>query len=470
VKHRSTLVLTTIAAVLVPGGTSAQRAPLDERLLATTVERELTRFAASGAALAVVSRDSVLLLRAFGRTRHEGGQRVTADLPFGTVALRDVFTALAAARLAQEGRVDLDAPVGIYAPDLPPRVGSVTLAQLLSHTAGLDDARAEPARRPRSAVWPEATDRALFTEPGAIHSRSRHGLPLVRGVLAARTAQADSTLVRTLVAEPAGMQRTTHDPMRAQEFGAAAGIVMSTSGARPIVALAPAENAYPHLYTTTRDLAGLLRRLLGGFSGAAPDPLHAAFETVSRARAPVPATGADSVGLGVRITEMHGHRTIVLAAGEAGYGVLLHVLPEPGIALVVVANATGAVLRESADVLLDALLGEPSATAEAAARPDSVLPQEPAGRPGAELPQEPAGFAGTYVNGDRFVVLETTPDGLVWRDGDLALQVRRTGARLQAIIGDGRVAQTFHLVRDAAGRAYLFIDGVALRREEAARR
>ena len=39
------------------------------------------------------------------------------------------------------GKLDLDAPVGIYAPDLPPRVGSVTLAQLLSHTAGLDDAR-----------------------------------------------------------------------------------------------------------------------------------------------------------------------------------------------------------------------------------------------------------------------------------------------------------------------------------------
>jgi CubicO group peptidase (beta-lactamase class C family) len=469
-KHRSTLVLTTIAAVLVPGGASAQRAQVDERLLATTVERELTRFAASGAAIAVVSRDSVLLLRGFGRTRHEGGERVTADMPFGTVALRHVFTALAAARLAQEGRVDLDAPVGIYAPDLPPRVGSVTLAQLLSHTAGLDDARAEPARRPRSAVWPEATDRALFTEPGAIHSRSRHGLPLARGVLAARTTQADSTLVRTLVVEPAGMQRTTHDPLHAQRLGAVSGIVMSTSGDRPLVTLAPTANAYPHLYTSTRDVARLLRRLLGGIDDVAPDPLRAAFETVSRARAPVPATAADSIGLGVRLAESHGHRTIVLAAGEAGYGALVHILPEPGIALFVVANATGAVLQESADVLLDALLGGQPAATEATAHPDADLPREPAGRPDADLPQEAAGFAGTYVNGDRFVVLETTPDGLVWRDGDLALQVQRTGARLQAIIGDGRVAQTFHFVRDAAGRAYLFIDGVALRREEATRR
>ena len=50
---------------------------------------------------------------------------------------------------------------------------------------------------------------------------------------------------------------------------------------------------------------------------------------------------------------------------------------------------------------------------------------------------------------------------------DIALPVRRWGARLEAVVGDGRVAQAFDVVRDARGTPYLVVEGRAYRRQPA---
>lgn len=420
--------------------------------------RELTAFAASGAAIAVVSVDGVLLLEGYGRTTHEGGEAVTPDMPFGTVRLRDVFTALAAVRLAQLGGIDMDAPIGRYAADLPPRIGSITLAQLLSHTAGLDDARDVPTRRrPVSTVWAGATDRALFTEPGAIHSPSRHGLPLARAILEARSGQPQTELVRSLVMAPAGMERSTFDGAHAERLGAVPGLVVSTASDRPLVMMPPSTNPMPQLYTTARDLASLMRRWLGAAATSGrPVSARAAFDAVGTARAPRPGHSPDSVGLGVRITRTSGHRTISFTDGEAGYGVLLRIIPEAGVGIAILANATGAVLTATADTMLAAFLA------------GRALPASTEAPAIADLPGAVTSFAGTYANGDRIVVLEARDGQLYWRDGDLALPVRREGARLDAIIGDGRVAKRFYWTRDEAGRAYLIVDERAYRLQDSA--
>jgi hypothetical protein len=49
-------------------------------------------------------------------------------------------------------------------------------------------------------------------------------------------------------------------------------------------------------------------------------------------------------------------------------------------------------------------------------------------------------------------------------DGDLALPVRRTGSLFEALVADGRVAQTFRWFRDAAGENYLIVRERAFRR------
>ncbi|HET7468437.1 MAG TPA: serine hydrolase domain-containing protein [Gemmatimonadales bacterium] len=96
-----------------------------------------------GIAVAVVRADSVVYLGGAGWADREARRPVVAGTPFYLASSTKSFTGLAASLLADRGRVDLDAPISRYLPELrlpPPRsADSVTLRQLLTHTMGLAD-------------------------------------------------------------------------------------------------------------------------------------------------------------------------------------------------------------------------------------------------------------------------------------------------------------------------------------------
>jgi D-alanyl-D-alanine carboxypeptidase len=117
-----------------------------------TVPLPATRLARTGEALA---RDEdfsgVLLLADAGGTRlhrawglRQRGEALPnrPDTRFNIASMGKMFTAIATLRLAEAGRLDLDAPVAKAWPDCPARSLAVTItpAQLLSHTAGLGNA------------------------------------------------------------------------------------------------------------------------------------------------------------------------------------------------------------------------------------------------------------------------------------------------------------------------------------------
>jgi hypothetical protein len=149
-------------------------------------------------------------------------------------------------------------------------------------------------------------------------------------------------------------------------------------------------------------------------------------------------------------------RQLSYAGSIAGYGTLVRWLPDARAGVVILTNATGAVLHASADSALALVLPGNTTVQEATATP------EPHGF--ADL----AMYAGTYGNGERVVVLEMQAGQLHWRDGDVLLPVQREGARLDVMIPDGRVAQVLHVHHDAAGTAYLLVGDRAYRRSDRA--
>jgi CubicO group peptidase (beta-lactamase class C family) len=93
-----------------------------------------------GVAIALVTKDKVAYARGYG-TRDAAGDPVTADTVFGIGSLTKPFTALDVALLADEGRIDLDAPVRRYLPDFrlsdPEATRTLTVRQVISHASGL---------------------------------------------------------------------------------------------------------------------------------------------------------------------------------------------------------------------------------------------------------------------------------------------------------------------------------------------
>jgi CubicO group peptidase (beta-lactamase class C family) len=449
--------LTTVLSLAAAWTPSRAQSSVDSTVV-RLAERELRSYAASGAAIAVL-RDGGMAVHPVGRTLHGGGEAVRAEQPFGTVGFGDILIAYAALLMDEAGQLDTNAPINTYASDLPPRVGAVTLDQLFSHTAGLDDADDTPTRRrPVSAVWPAATDQALFTEPGAIYSRSRIGLRLAHGIVEREAGEAASRLVERLVLSPAGMNRTTFDSAFAASLDAVPGLVVSRTSATPLHALTPATNPRAQMYATAGDLGALLASWLhGSRRPGSPSGPEGATARMIAPRAALPATMNDSVALGLNVSNFRGYRQLSYTAGEAGYGIIVRLVPGARAGVVILANATGAVLQRTADSLLASVV------------PHTAEPGTPPAVHPAPLPTDAADYAGTYANGDRIVVLELRDGELFWRDGDLLLPVRRDGARLHATVADGRSAQTFFWMRDAAGRSYVVVDERAFRRTDPGR-
>jgi CubicO group peptidase (beta-lactamase class C family) len=90
-----------------------------------------------GAAVAVLRSDTVLFIRGFGVADLQRQTPVTERTVFQLASTTKPFTAMLVLMLADEGRVDLDAPAVRYLAWLPKRYAGVTVRQLLTHTAGI---------------------------------------------------------------------------------------------------------------------------------------------------------------------------------------------------------------------------------------------------------------------------------------------------------------------------------------------
>lgn len=129
--------------------------------LATPIPTHAARVAAPSCWPAVpVGWEGVLLISERGRdvVRADGlsdGNPLRPATRFSIASLGKMFTAVAIGQLVDSGQLGFDDPVGRHLPELPPAFQALTIAQLLSHTAGLGDYLSEApedAAKARSAT------------------------------------------------------------------------------------------------------------------------------------------------------------------------------------------------------------------------------------------------------------------------------------------------------------------------------
>ena len=103
-----------------------------------TAENWLATTGAPSVSIAVVKDGKVAYVKAYGSARLNPNLPATTETRYAIDSVSKEFTAAAVLILAQEGKLSLDDQAGKYLPDLG-EASSVTLRQLLPHTAGLRD-------------------------------------------------------------------------------------------------------------------------------------------------------------------------------------------------------------------------------------------------------------------------------------------------------------------------------------------
>lgn len=181
------------------------------------LEHQLRITEQPGLSLAVVHRGRCVLAQAFGHADLARGTKLTPRHRFRVASHSKAFTAAALMRLREQGRLRLDDPLGHHVDDLHPRVAAVTLAQLLSHSAGLvRDGRDAGQWLERRPFLSEAELRADLAdgptlEPNSRFKYSNHGYGLLALVIESVTGERYADWVAREVVAASGLDDTLVD-------------------------------------------------------------------------------------------------------------------------------------------------------------------------------------------------------------------------------------------------------------------
>src|SRR5579884_3055616 len=341
----------------------------------------------------------------FGVTNVDYPSPVLPDTLFQIGSTTKTFTATAIMRLVEAGKIDLDAPVRTYVPELMLADRSVaetvTVRQLLNHTAGWsgdyfpdmgwgDDALA------RAVESMESLEQ--LTPIGEVWSYNSAAFYLAGRVVECVTGRPYEMALRELVLAPLGLAQTVFFPeeVMLRRFAVGHNVDGDTvTVARPWPI--PRDcNPAGGLASSAVDQLRYARFHMG--DGTAEDGTRV-LSAESLKRMQTPAVEADEgryVGLSWFVSDINGVRTVAHGGGTIGQLSSFMFVPERGFALTILTNSvTGGQLHgEIGTWVLREYLGLEEA--------------EPVGyeRPAEEL----AEYAGTYV-GSALDLTLTLQDG-----------------------------------------------------------
>ncbi|WP_327132799.1 beta-lactamase family protein [Streptomyces sp. NBC_01343] len=255
-------------------------------------------------------------------------------------SISKTFTAVLVMRLRDEGLVSLEDQLEKHLAGTG--AGEVTIAQLLSHTAGLAaETPGEWWERTPAALRPELADvlgeEPFRFRPGRRHHYSNPGYTLLGSLVEAVRGKPWEEVLRAEVLEPLGLDRTTAHPQAPHAGGWAVHPWADVMMPEPLEDLGLMAAA-GQLWSTTRDLARFALFLAQG------DEQVLSAATVREMRTPAappePGLAELGYGLGMQLSNVGGRRLAGHTGSLPGFVAGLWLSEADDVAAVVLANCT----------------------------------------------------------------------------------------------------------------------------------
>ena len=238
-----------------------------------------------GAIVAVARRREIVLERAFGHADLGRAVPLTPGHRLRVASHSKSFTAAGIMKLRERGKLRLDDPAGKYVSGLHPRVAQATLAQLLSHSAGIirdgTDSGQWNDRRPFAS---EAELRAALADKPVLEANTRfkysnHGYGLAGLVIEAIVHEPYRQWIKREIVDAAGLEETLPDVPVPRGVPFARGHSGKLPLGRRVVI--PGENSTQALASAT-GFVSTAADLARYFNALAPDARHSPISPASR--------------------------------------------------------------------------------------------------------------------------------------------------------------------------------------------
>ena len=293
-----------------------------------------------GLSVAVSRKGRILWSEGFGLADLEHRVAVWPRTKFRVGSISKALTSVAVARLWQEGKLDLDAPVQKYAPSFPQKKYPITTRHLAGHLSGLPHYNA--ADIVNTVHYSSVTDalrkfqdRELLFQPGERFSYSSFGWNLISVVVEGASGQEFLTYMQEQVFQPLGMRHTVADHYdRIIEHRTEFHQVDASGKAVNAVAVDNSDVwAAGGFLSTAEDLVRFGNGVVSG-KLLAPQSLELLFT-------PMKANSGESTGygLGWRSAEIDGIRTVGHGGSHVGATARLLAVPDQELVVAILTNS-----------------------------------------------------------------------------------------------------------------------------------
>lgn len=322
---------------------------MSESLDAVAAE-QMRRWTVPGVAVGVL-RDGARSHHAFGFTSLETEQPVRPDTLFQIGSISKVFCATLVMTLVDEGKVDLDAPIATYLPDLrladEATQRGITLRHTLTHTSGIygdffddfgwgDDALAKSVEAFRTL--------RQWTPLGSSWAYCNVGFGLAGAVVEKVLGQTYERAMRERVFEPLGLDNSVFFAHEAIVHSVAVGhtLIDPASDEHEVARKYPLPrcvNPAGGIISTVDDLLGFAEMHMSGGKSGDRQVLSAASTAAMQEKQTTAANSADDWGIGWDIRWAGGEKLIGHGGTTNGFQARLTAVPDRGYAIAILTNS-----------------------------------------------------------------------------------------------------------------------------------
>jgi D-alanyl-D-alanine carboxypeptidase len=294
---------------------------------------------------------------------------VTPTTAFAAGSISKTFTSALILRLAEQGKLSLDAPVRTYLPTLAIS-SAITIRQLLDHTSGLDDffshATIDKAllSQPRRVWTPADSLRYMgkpYFRPGAGWHYSNTNYLVLGMVAEAVGHESLASQFRKAFFDPLALGHTVYQRVEKPRGPIAHGYRFTSPNPKqngidvsdgtsviPFTSVVTASGGAGSIATTASDLVRWARALYGG-TVLRPETLGAMIDDAAVTTA---LKSSMPYGLGVQVVTIDGRQAMGHSGRLLGFRAVMRWLPNEGIAVAVMTNQS----RTDPNVLVRDLL------------------------------------------------------------------------------------------------------------------
>jgi CubicO group peptidase (beta-lactamase class C family) len=340
----------------------------------------------TGLVVGVYWRGEAILTQATGSTRLGSTTPVTARTIFHLASVTKPFVAAAVMQLVEQGRVDIEAPLTRYVPYFKmndPRASSITVKQLLTHTAGMPDVTDYRWEQPEydgaslERYVRALADSTLVFDPGTRWQYSNIGFEVLAELIAQVSGEPFEAYMQRHIFTPLGMTHTTLLMTDVDSANLARGHVRASSGQAVLSSVYPYNRPHAASSTLHSDLTDMLRWVAanlrkGELEGHRILPVAAidqmwtmaydrTAEFSERARRSGRPMRYASIGqaLGWRVFTLQGQDLVSHGGADVGFRSDVLLWPAQSSAVVVMMNDEAGNPGELSQIIYSILLSEP---------------------------------------------------------------------------------------------------------------